>query len=117
MIQIEPVTDWRARFLQTGLNNDLPIVDAHHHFFDLTHNYHPWLCDRPPIAFRYGDYQSICRNFLHDDYLRVSAPHRVVKTVLMEGEWNPRDPVGEARWVAGLSELTGFPHAMAGQAW
>ena len=37
------------------------IVDAHQHFWDPTRNYHPWLCDEPPIAFRYGDYRSLRR--------------------------------------------------------
>ncbi len=26
-----------------------PIVDAHQHFWDPRVNYHPWLCDQPPI--------------------------------------------------------------------
>jgi predicted TIM-barrel fold metal-dependent hydrolase len=115
--EISRATDWRARFLETGLDEDMPIVDAHHHFFDLANNYHPWLCDRPLIPFRYGDYQEICRDFLPADYFAVSAAHRVVKTVLMEGEWNPRDPTGEARWVSQLHARTGIPHAMAAQAW
>jgi predicted TIM-barrel fold metal-dependent hydrolase len=37
----------------------LPIVDAHQHFWDPgVHYYYPWLCDEPPIAFRYGDYRA-----------------------------------------------------------
>jgi hypothetical protein len=28
----------RERFLASGDDADLPIVDAHHHFWDLTHN-------------------------------------------------------------------------------
>lgn len=111
------IVDWRKRFLQTGADADLPIVDAHHHFFDIERNYHPWLCDRPLIPFRYGDYESICRNFLPDDYFKACQPHKVVKTVAMEGEWDPRDPVGEVRWMQQLAERTGFPHAMAAQVW
>ena len=34
---------------------DFAVVDAHHHFWDLERNYHPWLCDEPMIPFRYGD--------------------------------------------------------------
>jgi hypothetical protein len=60
----------RERFLASGDDAELPIVDAHHHFWDLTHNYHPWLCDRPRIAFRYGDYEAICR-----DFLRTTTSH------------------------------------------
>jgi predicted TIM-barrel fold metal-dependent hydrolase len=112
-----PIDAMRERFLQTGDNADLPIVDAHHHFWDLQHNYHPWLRDLPRIPFRYGDYEAICRDFLPDDYFALAAPHRVVKTVMMEGEWNPRDPLGEVRWATALKTRCGFPDALAGQVW
>ncbi|MGH7187357.1 MAG: amidohydrolase family protein, partial [Pseudomonadota bacterium] len=36
-----------------------PIVDAHQHFWDPRVNYHSWLCDQPPIPFRYGDYSRL----------------------------------------------------------
>ena len=107
----------RERFLQSGDNADLPIVDAHHHFWDLQRNYHPWLRDLPRIPFRYGDYEAICRDFLPEDYFALDAPHHVVKTVMMEGEWDPRDPLGEARWATTLNARCGFPNAMAGQVW
>ena len=45
------------------------------------------------------------------------AGHRVVATVHMEAEWDPRDPVGETRWLDGLRRETGFPTAAIGQAW
>ncbi|SAL60786.1 amidohydrolase family protein [Caballeronia humi] len=112
-----PIDALRERFLATGDDADLPIVDAHHHFWDLRQNYHPWLCDRPRIAFRYGDYESICRDFLPEDYFAQAGAHRVVKTVMMEGEWDPRDPPGEARWASALSERSGFPNAIVGQVW
>ncbi len=35
----------------------LPIVDAHHHIWDVQRNYHPWLRDEPIIPFRYGSYE------------------------------------------------------------
>ena len=109
--------DLRAEFLRTGRDADMPIVDAHHHFWDIERNNHPWLRERPLISFRYGDYSEICRNFLPDDYFRHAAGHRVVKTVYMEAEWDPNDPLGEPRWVAEVARATGFPNAMAGQAW
>lgn len=97
---------------------DLPIIDAHHHYWDLARNPHPWLQDETPIPFRYGDYSGLRgRNFLPEDYDRVAAGHNVVATVTMEGEWDPRDPLGEARWMAGLARRTGRPAAHVGQAW
>ena len=50
--------------------SDAPIVDAHQHFWDLSRNYHPWLCDPEPIPFRYGDYSALRRSYLPPDYRR-----------------------------------------------
>ncbi len=92
--------------------SDLPIVDAHQHFWDLGRNYPPWLCDEPPVPFRYGDYRALRRDYLPPNYFRDAAGHDVVKTVYVETEWDPRDPVGETRWVEEIIERTGFPHAI-----
>lgn len=91
---------------------DLPIVDAHQHFWDLERNYLPWLRDRPPIPFRYGNYDALRRNYLPEDYFRDAAGHRVVKTVSVETEWDPRDPVGETRWLKEIIARSGFPHGI-----
>lgn len=96
---------------------DLPIIDAHQHFWDLERNYLPWLCDEPPIPFRYGDYSPIRKTYLPDDYLRDAAPYRVVKTVYVETEWDPGDPVGETCWVEEIIQATGLPNAIVAQAW
>jgi predicted TIM-barrel fold metal-dependent hydrolase len=91
---------------------ELPVVDAHQHFWDLGRNYLPWLRDEPPVPFRYGDYRALRRDYLPPDYFRDAAGHDVVKTVYVETEWDPRDPVGETRWLQEIIERTGFPHAI-----
>ncbi|MGE3147472.1 MAG: amidohydrolase [Pseudorhodoplanes sp.] len=93
------------------------IVDAHQHFWELKKNYYPWLSDEPPRNFRYGDTTPLQRDYLPKDYFRDAAGHNVVATVHMEAEWDPRDPVGETRWLDGLRRETGFPTAAVGQAW
>jgi predicted TIM-barrel fold metal-dependent hydrolase len=95
----------------------MDIVDAHHHFWDPQSNYHPWLCDSPPIPFRYGDYSSICKPFMADDYDRVAANWNVIASVTMEGEWDPGDAIGEARWIRDLIKTSGRPAAHVAQAW
>jgi predicted TIM-barrel fold metal-dependent hydrolase len=97
--------------------DDIAIVDAHHHFWDLRKNYHPWLCDEPMIPFRYGDYSAIRKSFMPDDYFEAAKGHNVVKTVTMEGEWDPRDPVGESVWMQEVADTYGFPHAHVAQVW
>ena len=95
----------------------LAIADAHQHFWDPRANYLPWLCDEPPIAFRYGDYSALRRPYLPADYFANARGHEVTKTVYVETEWNPRDPLGETSWVERLRRETGFPTVMVAQAW
>jgi predicted TIM-barrel fold metal-dependent hydrolase len=94
-----------------------PIADAHQHFWDPRVNYHPWLCDQPPIPFRYGDYSALRRPYLPADYFADARHHQVVKTVYVETEWNPRDPIGEMRFVEQLRRDSGFPTVAVAQAW
>ena len=93
------------------------IVDPHQHFWDLRHNYYPWLTDRPVAGFRYGDYSAIKRDYLPDDFRRDAVNQHVVKTVHVEAEWDPGDPVGETRWLQELANAHGLPTAAVGQAW
>lgn len=94
-----------------------PIVDAHQHFWDLRVNYHPWLCDEPPSLHRYGECSALRRNYLPADYFNDARGFEVLKTVYVETEWDPRDPLGETAWVERLRRETGFPTVMVGQAW
>ena len=62
-----------------------PIVDPHQHFWDLSRNYYPWLCDPKPVHFRYGDYSSLKRNYLPPDYLRDAAGLTIVISARLTG--------------------------------
>jgi predicted TIM-barrel fold metal-dependent hydrolase len=94
----------------------IPIIDAHHHIWDLEANRHPWLQDEPPIPFRYGDYRALRRNYLPADFRRDAARQNVVATVYMEAEHDPADPLHETRWVHDIAAREGLPNAMAAAA-
>jgi predicted TIM-barrel fold metal-dependent hydrolase len=96
--------------------NDLVIVDAHQHFWDLQRNYYPWLCDETPIPFRYGDYSALRRTYLPPNYRADVGRHRVVKTVHVEAEWDRRGPVEETRWLEALASAHGLPSAVVAHA-
>jgi predicted TIM-barrel fold metal-dependent hydrolase len=93
------------------------IVDAHQHFWDPGRNYYPWLNDEPPIPFRYGDYRPIRRRYLPPDYRADAAPYRVEASVYVEAEWDPRDPIGEMRYIDALRREHGLPSVAVAQAW
>ena len=95
----------------------MPVVDAHHHFWDIPGNYHPWLCDDPMIPFRYGDYTALRKPFMPRDYESASRKFTVIKSVTVEAEWNPQDPLGETRWIHRVADEFGRPHAHVAQAW
>jgi predicted TIM-barrel fold metal-dependent hydrolase len=95
----------------------VPFVDAHQHFWDIERNYYPWLCDPEAIPFRYGDYSAIRRSYLPPDYVSDAGQSRPTMTVHVEAEWDPRDPVGETRWLEGLAAQHVLPTACVAQAW
>jgi predicted TIM-barrel fold metal-dependent hydrolase len=103
--------------IPSGTGNVISIVDAHQHFWDPGRNYYPWLNDEPPISFRYGDYHDIRRRYLPPDYLADALPFRVEKTVYVEAEWNPADPLGEMRYIGELRGEYGLPTVAVAQAW
>jgi predicted TIM-barrel fold metal-dependent hydrolase len=97
--------------------DDLPIVDAHQHFWDVTLDKHPGFRAEPPLPFRYGDTRPLRRSYLPADYRADARGHRIVGTVYVETEWDPGDPLGETRWVESLAAREGLPTAMVAQAW
>jgi len=93
------------------------VVDAHHHVWDPRSHYYPWLCDEPPIAFRYGDYRSLRRPYLPPEYRADAAPIVIERSVYVEAEWNPADPVGEMRYIESVRREQGLPSVAVAQAW
>jgi predicted TIM-barrel fold metal-dependent hydrolase len=97
-------------------SDDFPIVDPHHHFWDLGRNYYPWLCDPKPIPFRYGDSTPLKRNYMPPDYQRDAGGLNIVKTVHAEALWEASDPAGETRWLEQVAQEFDYPHACIGAA-
>ena len=92
-----------------------PILDCHMHFWNLQINLHPWLNGGMDVPFRYGNYDKIKKNFLPDDYRKLSRHHNVVGTVYMEAEWDPNDPIGETQYITRLAHDEGLPNAVIAQ--
>jgi predicted TIM-barrel fold metal-dependent hydrolase len=101
------------------MNDELPIVDAHHHLWDLEGGtlYYPWLQDRQAHPFFLGDYAALKCSYLPADYRRDAAHHRVVKTVHVEAECARDQQVEETRWLTEMNARHGMPNAIVAHAW
>jgi predicted TIM-barrel fold metal-dependent hydrolase len=57
------------------------------------------------------------RRYSVADYRRDAGEWRVVGGVYIEAEWDPRDPIGEMDFIAGVRAAENFPTVAIGQAW
>ena len=97
---------------------DFPVVDAHHHLWDLGRGRYPWLQHAYDAeAFFLGNYRTLCRNFLPADYRHASAGCRVIATVHVEAERDRSEQLAETRWLQELNAAEGMPNAIVAHAW
>lgn len=87
-------------------------VDAHHHLWDLSAHYYPWLSDRPNPGI---DVKPFARDYGVADYLADAGPARPERSVHVQAGWDPADPVGETRWLSDVAARDGYPHAIVAQ--
>lgn len=85
-----------------------PIIDAHHHLWDLAGGHYPWLTEGSGIA-ALGDVAYMRRNYLPDDYEADIRGQGVVASVHVEAVWDrTRSPVEETAWLAALPRPPGI---------
>lgn len=92
-----------------------PIIDPHHHLWDLSMGKHPWLLPTDPSVQAVAGLSEIAHDYLVDDYVRDSAGHDIVATVHIEALW-AGDPVGETRWLETLDKSKGVAARYVGGA-
>lgn len=98
-----------------------PIIDAHHHLWDIGMNCHPWLAPKGGDMGGMSGIAPLRRDYLPADYRRDAANQNVVATVHVEASWRPDDCVGETRWLdtldtdggIGLTRVVHVPLASA----
>ena len=89
-----------------------PIIDAHHHFWDLGLGKHHWLSPDPGREMVFGDPSPLYRNYLPADLRRDAARQNLVASVHVEAGWDRSDPLGETHWLERLASQTGLPSAL-----
>lgn len=98
------------------LYDPLPIVDAHHHLWNLEGDLaYPWLTNGEHSY--QGDNSSLNRTYLPEEYFRDTALHNVIATVHVEAECDRSKQVEETAWVSAQAKATGMPNAIVAHAW
>jgi len=91
----------------------MTIIDAHHHIW--RHAQTPWL-NGPALPRIFGDYESLRRDYLAQDFIDDVVPQGVVASVYIQVNVGPGDEVAEIEWVASVAREHRFPQASVGYA-
>lgn len=101
--------------LTTRSTGKIPIIDAHHHLWNLDSHYYPWLAKAE--EFFLGDYAAIRKNYLPKDYLKDTQNQMILATVHCEADHDYANEVEETKWVYQQSQEFGFPNAILPHVW
>ena len=94
----------------------MKIIDPHHHLWDLDKNFYPWLSGEPMEAV-FGPYEAIRKNYLVSDLKNESKNHELLKSVHIQTEFDPENPVGETQWLQAVADEPssgGLPNGIIG---
>lgn len=86
---------------------DGPILDAHHHLWDLGMERHPWLGTGSGDKGGLDGLERIKRDYLVEDYLADAARQNIVASIHIEATWQADDPGGETAWLDRLDKSRG----------
>ena len=84
---------------------NIPIVDAHHHLWDLNneHTKYSWLMVTEGEAF-FGDYAAIRKSYLVEDYIKDAQNQNLIKSVHVQAEHDDDKPINETAWLQSLAD-------------
>ncbi len=86
-----------------------PIIDSHHHLWDLSAGHYPWLTDTGSAIGALGDIGYMRRDYLPADYAVDAQGQGITATVHIEAVWDPaRSPVEETAWLESLPRPPGI---------
>lgn len=94
--------------------NTIGAVDAHHHLWDLQVRHYSWLHTNP-AGDPFPDFAEICRDYTIEHYRADIADRAIVKSVHLQAEHDPDDPIRETAWLQAIADdpnSAGFPHAI-----
>jgi len=91
-------------------------LDAHHHLYDLETGTYPWLQLDLELDLFVGDIAPLKRSYRVENLLADAAGANLRKSVHVQVDWDPTDPVGETAWLQSVADEHGFPHGIVAHA-
>ncbi len=80
-----------------------PIIDAHHHLWDLSSGRYPWLTAPDASIVPLGNIDYFRHSYLPADYAADITGQGIAGSVHIEALWDPaRSPVEETQWLDAL---------------
>lgn len=92
----------------------IPFVDSHHHLWDTRRNHYPWLQEVDHDR-GWGDWSPLREPYLPGHLWADAEGLELLKTVHVQANYDPADPVGETRWLHEIAEdpaARGVPHGV-----
>jgi len=85
--------------------NNIKIVDAHHHLWDLNNKNtsYAWLMVDEGETF-FGDYKAIRKSYLLKDYLEDAKNQNLIKSVHVQAEHDDDKPINETAWLQHIAD-------------
>lgn len=81
-----------------------PVIDPHHHLWNLEMQRHPWLLHTPEQEAASGNGMGIRRNYMPDDYLADVQGQNIVASIHVEAGWDHRFLTEETVWLDSLDK-------------
>ena len=92
----------------------LPIVDAHHHLWDLKAGHYPTKQDQYDPNFFLGDYRKICCDYMPRDYIDALKGFRVIGSVHIQAGRALDEQVAETEWLETMQRRYNLPSVAVG---
>src|SRR6476646_10692468 len=92
----------------------IPIVDAHHHLWDLKAGHYPTKQDQYDPNFFLGDYRKICCDYMPKDYIDALRGFRVIGSVHIQAGRALDEQVAETEWLETMHRQFGLPSVADG---
>lgn len=96
----------------------LPMVDTHHHLWDLDRFRYDWLTGSgvDDVTADLGEYASIRVSYLVDELIADYGAVGVIKSVHVQADMSEADSVVESAWLDDIAKGRGFPQAIVAYA-